>query len=748
MEPCGAHEIVSGPGAGCMAILRVFSISGLGVSVLVCRTLMRWNHCFIVAMAITLSACNTPPESETAAGTAPADKLQQFQKRAEKFNARVALPEFETTPEQIQTAVTNAIAHGNTTLDRIGKLGPGEVNFKNTVRALDDLSYDLMLVANRLSVIEQTSTNAALRDAATAAIKEYEAWSVGLDYREDVYKAVKAYADANPKLEGEDARLLEYTMRDYRRAGLSLPKAERDEVERLRKELAGLSTDYQNNITKAKKEVKFTKAELEGVPEDFLQQIKAGDDEYSALANVTWHYITIMDNAKREETRKRFLIEHDNLAREANIPLLEKILPLRNDIARRLGYKSWADYGTEVKMVKNATTAIAFEEQLIKGLQPKFDAELEEYRKLKAAQTGDANAQIHIWDWRFYSNELKKQRYNVDAEQLRVYFPYQRVLDGMFTIYQSIFGLKFEPIEAPYKWIGDLQLYAVSDEKSGEPMGLFYLDMFPREGKYNHFAQFGIIDGKQLPDGKYQRPVVALVCNFPAPTQDRPPLLSHSDVETLFHEFGHAMHSILTRAKHTRFSGTSVPRDFVEAPSQMLENWIWDKKVLDSFAADYRDPSKKIPAEILGKLKEARLATEGTRYRRQLAFGLMDLTLHTRINETNAGEALALSNQKLSEVFLPMVPETAFIAYFGHIIGYSAGYYGYAWADAISADMATIFEQAPNGYFDKEIGMRLRKEIYEPGDSRDVNISIEKFLGRPRSLQPFFKQIGMQGTAQ
>jgi len=203
------------------------------------------------------------------------------------------------------------------------------------------------------------------------------------------------------------------------------------------------------------------------------------------------------------------------------------------------------------------------------------------------------------------------------------------------------------------------------------------------------------------------------------------------------------MHSILTRANHVRFSGTSVPRDFVEAPSQMLENWVWDKKVLDSFAADYRDPAKKIPAEVLAKLKEAKLATEGTRYRRQLSFGLMDLALHTQIHRDNADETLALSNAKLSEVFLPMVPNTAFVAYFGHIIGYGAGYYGYAWADAISADMATVFEQAPNGYFDEQAGMRLRKEIYETGDSRDVNISVEKFLGRPRSIEPFLKQIGI-----
>ena len=699
---------------------------------------MHLKYCWFFILVLAVAGCAGVPKPK------PVGSLPEFQKKAEKFNEVVTVPTFETTTNKIAATLTNTIAAGNTALDRIGKLTPAGVNFANTVRALDDLGFQLMLVANRLGLIEQTSTNAVVRDAATEAIKELEAWMVGLDYREDVYRAVKAYADTRPKLEGEDAKLLLETMRDYRRAGLELPKTERDEVERMRKELSALSTDFQNNVTKAKRAVKFTQAELEGVPDDFLQQIKTTNDEYIVMANVTWHSLAVMDNAKREETRKRFLIEHDNLAREVNIPLLEKILPLRDNIAKKLGYRNWADYATEIKMVKNGGAAIDFEEKLEAGLQPKFDAELEAFRKLKVQETGDTNAQIRIWDWRYFSNQLKKQKYDVDAEQLRVYFPYQRVLDGMFAIYQHIFGLKFEPVEPPYKWIDDLQLYAVSDAQTGEPLGLFYLDMFPRDGKFNHFAQFGIIDGKRLPDGKYQRPVCALICNFPAPTKDHPSLMSHMDVETIFHEFGHAMHTILTRAKYARFSGTSVPGDFVEAPSQMLENWIWDKQVLDSFAADYRDPAKKIPVEILAKLKEAKLATEGTRYRRQLAFGLLDLALHTKIHDTNANETLPLANKEFGDVFLPLAPDTAFVAYFNHIIGYGAGYYGYAWADAIAADMATVFENSPDGYFDQKAGMRLRREIYQVGDSRDINVSIEKFLGRPRSNEPFLKKIGVE----
>ena len=671
--------------------------------------------------------------------------LADFQARAKKFHGVISLPQFETSPLEISNSVKRTIATSNQALDEVGQLDPSRVTFKNTILALDDIGYSAGLTANRLSIIKETSTDAKMRDAAVEALKTLEEWSVGLDYREDVYRSVKAYSETHPKLSGEDARLLEFTVRDYRRAGLALPKSERDEVERLRKEVARLATDFEQNVSQAKKALKFTKAELEGVPEDFLNQegVKTGADEYTILVNVTLQYLMVTENARREETRRRVETEHDNLARQQNIPLLEQILSLRTRIAKKLGYQSWGDFQTEVKMARNAKTASDFLQRLKTGLQPKFDAEVAEFQKLKARETGDPQAKINLWDWRYFANQLKKEKYTIDAEALRIYFPYERTLQGMFTIYQGIFGLKFEKVDAPYKWIGDLELFAVSDARTGEPMGLFYLDMFPREGKYNHFAQFGIIEGKQLSDGRYQRPTIALICNFPPPQKDRPSLMSHQEVETLFHEFGHAMHSILTRAHHARFSGTSVPRDFVEAPSQMLENWVWDKKVLDSFAADYRDPSKKIPESVLSKLKESKLAVEGNRYRRQLSFGQLDLALHSAQDETDSKKVVEVSNRILSDVFYPVPPDTAFVAYFGHLMGYDAGYYGYAWADAISADMATVFEKSPGGYFDKNVGMKLRQEIYAPGDSRDVNISIEKFLGRPRSIEPFLRQIGI-----
>jgi oligopeptidase A len=671
--------------------------------------------------------------------------VDDFRAAAAKANAVLTIPDWEKTPEAIETAMKNAIAKANAALDQIGAQGPGKVTFKSTVVALDDATYEASLAANRATLIKETNTNPAMRTAAQNAVKAFQDWAVGVDYREDVYKAIKAFADTHPKLIGEDEKLLRETLRDYRRAGLELPPDKRKEVEELRKELSKLGTDFDATIVKSNAPVMFSRADLDGLPESFFASpgIKTGDDVYTVMANVTWQFNTVQENAKSEATRKQLYIVRETLAKDKNVPLLNQMLALRNEIALRLGYKSWDDYQTEVKMAKTGMNAEKYINDLVTGIQPKFDSEVAELQKLKAADTNDPNAKIMVWDWRYYSNQLNKQKYAVDKEALRAYFPFQKVLDGMFNIYQSIFGLKFEKIVAPFKWIDDLQLYLVTDSATGEPLGIFYLDMFPREGKFNHFAQFEIISGKLLPNGKYQRPTVALLCNFPPASGDAPSLMTHQDVETLFHEFGHALHSIVTRARYGRFAGTHVPGDFVEAPSQMLQNWVWDKKVLDTFAADYRDPSKKIPTEIVKKLNDAKLANAGVLYRRQFAFASLDLALHDPHPEEMPYDSVAISNPILEKVFLPIDPSTTFVSYFGHLNGYDAGYYGYAWADAIAADMATVFEKAKDGYLDKQAGMKLRREIYEPGDSRDVNESIEKFLGRKQSIEPFLKKIGI-----
>jgi Zn-dependent oligopeptidase len=675
--------------------------------------------------------------------------MDDFRAAAAKANDVLTLPDWPQSPEAVEAAEKAAIAKANKALDQIGAQDPGKVTFQSTVVALDDLTYQAGNAANEAIIIKETNTDPKMRAAAENAVKVFQDWSVGINYRQDVYKALKAFADTHPKLSGEDKKLFDETMRDYRRAGLELPPARQKEVEQLRKQLSKLGTDFDTNIVNAKAPLVFTKAELDGVPESFLASpgIKTGDDAYTVLANVTWQYITVEQNAKDEATRKKLYIARSTLAKNTNVSVLNKMLALRNKIALLLGYKSWDDYQTEIKLAKTGAGAKSYIDKLTTGIQPKFAAEVAELQKMKAADTHNPKAVVDWWDWRYYTNRLKKQKYAVDTEALRVYFPFQKALQGMFNIYQSIFGLKFEQIAVPYKWVNDLQLYMVTDAATGEPLGMFYLDMFPREGKFNHFAEFDVIGGKRLEDGKYQRPTVALLCNFPPPSADKPSLMTHSDVEILFHEFGHALHSITTRAKYARFAGTNVPGDFVEAPSQMLQNWVWNKKVLDTFAADYRDPSKKIPAETIKKMNDAKKATAAIVYRRQFAFATLDLALHDQHPEDQPYDCVGISNPILQKVFLPIDPSTTFVTYFGHLNGYDAGYYGYAWADAIAADMATVFEKAKNGYLDKQAGMKLRREIYSQGSSRDVSVSIEKFLGRPQSIQPFLKRIGIESTA-
>ena len=669
--------------------------------------------------------------------------VDDFRAAAAKANAVLTIPDWEQTPKAVEAMMNDAIAKANKALDQIGSQDLKKVTFKSTVVALDDLTYQAGLAANRATIIKETNTNPEMRAAAENAIKAFQDWAVGIDYREDVYKAIKAFADTHPRLSGEDEKLLNETLRDYRRAGLDLLPDQRKEVEQLRKELSKLGTDFDTNIVKANAPVIFTKADLDGLPESFFASpgIRTGDDAYTVMANVTWQFNTVEENAKSEATRKKLYVAHDSLAKAKNVPVVNQMLALRNQIALRLGYKSWADYQAEIRMAKTAANAQAYIDKLITGIQPKFDAELRELQQMKTADTNDPNAKVDIWDWRYYSNQLAKQKFALDKEALRNFFPLQQTLDGMFSIFGRVFGLRFEEIKPPFKWTDDLRLYIVSDTASNGPDGLLYLDLFPRDRKTGVGGESEIVNGRRLNDGKYQAPVAAVVLNFPPSTKDKPSLLSHSEVEILFHELGHALHSIVTRANYARFAGTHVPVDFVEAPSQMLQNWIWDKRVLDTFAADYRDPPRKIPSDLIKRMNDAKLATAGMFYRRQFAFADVDLALHGPHPSDQPYDCVAISNPIFERIFLPIDRQTSFISSFRGFNGYDAGYYGYAWADAIAADMATAFEKSKNGFLDKQVGMKLRREIYEPGDSRDVNVSIEKFLDRKQSIQPFLNKL-------
>jgi thimet oligopeptidase len=677
----------------------------------------------------------------------PTATLAEFQARATQARLVLELPDYPTTTDGIQARTEATLKTADTALAALVAKNPAEAGFAGTIGDFDAITSAVSTWANQVGMIGESHPDKAVRDAARAAEVTLQNWGIALEYREDIYRALKTFADSKPALDPQQQRLMDLTMRDFRRAGLALPPVERTQVEQLRKGLAELEQQFSININEARGPVDFTAEELAGVSASFLEGagVKQPDGRYRLQPQVTWQYTAIAEKADNAETRRQAYLARNRLAREKNVPVLAKLVALRADIARRLGYANWADYRIETRMAGNSATALKFENDLVAGLQPKFDAEMETMRQLKATQTGAADAKLEPWDIAYYTSRLMKERYAVDTDALRVYFPYQPTLEGMFAIYQKIFGLKFTEIAPPYVWAPGVQLYVVADAKTGGPMGAFYLDMFPREGKYNHFAHFRQQTGHFRPDGNYVLPTSVLLCNFPTPTADKPSLLTHSNATTLFHEFGHVLHNLLGRARYQSMTYSGVPRDFVEAPSQMLENWVWDKAVLDTFAADYRDPAKKIPAATIDAMVQAREATEGYGTRRQLSLGLIDLGFHTLSgNDAWTADVVTMSNAVSARVTLAPAPDTAFVANFGHLAGYDAGYYGYLWAKVMAIDMASVFKAAPGGFLDENVGLRLRNEIYGVGNTRDVAESVEIFLGRPRSQDAFLDYVGIK----
>lgn len=327
----------------------------------------------------------------------------------------------------------------------------------------------------------------------------------------------------------------------------------------------------------------------------------------------------------------------------------------------------------------------------------------------------------------------------MDSQKIKEYFPADHVTEQMLGVYQKLLGLKFRLIENAATWHPDVKLYEIADASGGGPIAYFYLDLFPREGKYKHAAAFPLISGRLLPDGSYQKPVAAMVANFNKPAKNRPSLLTHDEVKTFFHEFGHIMHQTVTTARYGRFSGSSTARDFVEAPSQMLENWVWDREVLQSLSGHYLDHSKKLPNELLGKMLAAKNADSGLVHLRQLLFGSVDQLYHGW-PPSNTTAAYARLAKEVS--MIPMSDGVHPEASFGHLMGYDAGYYGYLWSKVYAEDMFSRFKA--EGVLNPVLGRRYRTEILERGSSRDEMESLKAFLGREPDEAAFLESIGLK----
>ncbi|MDB5037274.1 MAG: hypothetical protein JWQ35_802, partial [Bacteriovoracaceae bacterium] len=653
-----------------------------------------------------------------------------------------ALPVFEKTPAEIETSVKSTLATAEAMLNIIASRQVNEMTFGNEIHIRDSIFYPVNQLSNRLSLMMETSPVPEVKAKAAEQVDVVQHWFIDTQFREDLFAAAKAFQSAHPNLEkectnlsAEDLKFNRELMRDYHRSGLDLAPTQKKQVQDFQKKLSDLGTQFDTNISNASAPVSYKVEELEGLPADFISSRKKdAAGKLIVQAESPADRGKVLTKATREETRKKIMIADFHMT-DVNSPILKKMIALRDKIAKVLGYSSWADYQTEIMMAGSSKSVQDFLLDLDKRIQPKFDQDIEELRKIKASATNDPNTKLKLWDFYYTSDQLKLKKYNVDTEKLRPFLEMQRVQKGVFSIYEEIFGIRLREMKnVPYKWHPSVQLFELSDAASGQVKGYLYLDPFPRPGKFKHFAQFGIVDGIRQSDGTYQKPVAALICNFPEPMGDHPALMEHDDVVTFFHEFGHALHSILTKANYNNYAGTKVLQDFVEAPSQALENWGYDKDVLDRFAVDYRNPAIKIDRALVDQVKSAELGQAAIFWKRQIALALMDNEMHQGGEERSPAQ---ICRDRFKKSFIAGPDEGDFAASWGHLNGYDARYYSYVWSKAIAVDMVTAFRASPKGLLDPDIGMKLRQDIYEVGGVPDPNDSVAKFLGRNWNIDAF-----------
>lgn len=614
-----------------------------------------------------------------------------------------------------------------------------ERTFENTImgyeRAFDNYGNALGMSG----FLSYVSTDKQFRDAANDLQMQISQYMVDVATRRDVYKAIREYTDTNPRLDPVQAKLVKEMLIGFKNSGMDLNDADLEKFKALNKEKAEYIIKFDKNIQEYKDPLAVTKEQLQGLGEDYIQKLSKTDDGKYLVTLDYPDYVPFMQNADDEQARKELEFKFNRRGGQENVELLEKTLTLRREIARLLGYKNHAELRLEDRMAKNPKTVMAFLKDLQKKLKPLGKKEDKEMIAYKNSKTGKNSRTLYSWESGYWSNKFRKENLELDSEKIKEYFPSQVVIDGMLDLFGGVFGITFEPVDIPV-WHPDVKAFKIKDKASGELVAYFYMDLYPREGKYKHAACFGLVEGEEKQDGTYQIPFVAIVANLNKPSGDTPSLLKHSEVETLFHEFGHVLHNALTKAKYSAFSGTSVSWDFVEAPSQMLERWAWDPQVLKKISKHYKT-GEALPDDLIKRMIAAKNFGAGGMYLRQDFFAQYDMSLHTADTTPDTTKLYFELTKKIRG--LPLTKGTIPQASFGHIMGgYDAGYYGYLWSEVIAEDFFGEFKK--NGIFNPETGLKFRREILEKGGTLDEEKMVENFLGRPADNKPFLKSIGLE----
>jgi len=653
------------------------------------------------------------------------------------------------TVESIEKATEDIIKKYERIYDSIGEIKASDVTFDNTIKALIDLEREMITDEGPIFFPQHVVTDKAIRDASVAADKKLSAFEVDLGMKKEVFDNVCSFKDkfGLDGLTHEEQRFVEKTIIAGRRNGLHLDQEKRDRVKAVKKKISELGTQFGANLNEDTTAIDFAATELDGVPTDLVDSFDKADDGKCKVTMKYPHFFPVSRKCKVPETRKKLEIAYQSRCLEENTKILEELIELRQEQAEMLGYESHAHYIQELRMAKGPQNVKKFLSDLAVKLQPLWAVEREELLDLKQQECKefalDFNGKLDFWDMRYYSNMIEERKYSVDQEKLKEYFPIDKVTEGLLQIYQELLSLKFTLVEGADVWHEDVTMYEVVDVKSSELMGYFYLDMHPRDGKYGHACVMPLQPGCiNVQTGERQVNVCAMLANFSKPTEQKPSLLDHGEVETYFHEFGHVMHQLCSKTQLAKFCGTKVERDFVEAPSQMLENWCWEEEPLKKMSGHYLDNSE-IPKDILDKLVASRKANAGAFNLRQVILGTFDQRIHT----TGKADTTKVFSDTYKEILGVETPAgTNMPANFGHMAGgYDAQYYGYMWSEVYSFDM---FEARfkKEGLLNPAVGMDYRNCILRTGGSKDASEMLKDFLGREPNDEAFLRSKGLQAS--
>ncbi|NNE32851.1 MAG: M3 family metallopeptidase [Winogradskyella sp.] len=624
-------------------------------------------------------------------------------------------------------------------------------SFENTIEALDYSGEELDRISSIFFNLNAAETNDDIQKIAQEVSPLLSEFSNDITLNKDLFKRVKTVYDSKSELDltTEQHTLLDKKYKSFSRNGANLPAAKKEKLRAIDKELSQLKLKFGEHILAEtnKFEMHLTdESEVSGLPEgakEAAKQLAESKNKEGWLITLDYPsyipFMTYADNRKlREKLSKAFGSKGFNNDELDNQDIVLKIANLRFDRAQLLGYKTHAHFVLEERMAETPEKVTTFLNELLAKAKPAAKKEFEDLEKF--AKDLDNIDKLQKWDSAYYAEKLKQKRFDLDDEKLKPYFKLDNVIDGAFTVATKLFGLQFEEIDTIDKYHPDVLTYKVTDTE-GNLVAIFYADFFPREGKRNG-AWMTSYKPQMIKDGVNERPHVSIVCNFTKPTKSKPSLLTFNEVTTLFHEFGHALHGMLANTTYPSLSGTSVFWDFVELPSQILENWCYEEETLKLFATHY-NTGEVIPMELIEKIKASSTFHEGMQTLRQISFGLLDMSWHG-INPKNVTDVKTHESKAFKGTNLfPDVPENCMSTSFSHIFqgGYSSGYYSYKWAEVLDADAFEYFKE--EGVFSKVVAEKFKTFVLSQGGTDNPMTLYKKFRGKEPQPDALLRRAGL-----